>query len=68
MDAVRIVIVLEVAQRSLEVGSVPEGNMIQIVSADRADELLDMNGCESGTEGTVFISSISRIRRFAFQR
>ena len=41
VDAVGIVIVLEVAQLSLEVGGAPEGNMIQIVSADRADESLD---------------------------
>ena len=26
------------------------------------------NGCDSGTSGTVLISSISKIRRFAFQR
>jgi hypothetical protein len=41
VDVVRVVIVLEVVQLSLKIRGVPDGNMIQVVSTDSADEPLD---------------------------
>ena len=67
MDSCVVVIGLEVSQLPLEISCIPEQHMVEKLSAHRPNQALD-EGVRQGTCGTVLISSISKIRRFACHR
>ena len=58
---------LKLSELALKVEDIPEEDLIEILATHRADEPFDER-MDTGTWGTVLISSISRMRRFAFQR
>ena len=64
----RVVVGLELAQLPFQVVGIPEQHMVEKFAPHGPDQALDERGCDRGACGTVLISSISRIRRFALQR